>query len=92
MAGMKIRVKNGTSDEPVELRPWFLSIAGCVESFKKASAGATGGDDAAMKEALEAASLHMATLDELVKNMLQESPVDFRNIIFMPSESVSALF
>lgn len=87
MAGMKIRVKNGTSAEPLELRPWFLSIAGCVESFKKASAGATGGDDAAMQEALEGASLHMATLDELVQSMMKESPVDFRSIIFMPSES-----
>jgi hypothetical protein len=88
MAGMKIRVKNGTSGAPVELRPWFLSIASCVESFKKASAAAAGGDAAAAQDALEGASLHMATLDELVKSMLAESPVDFRSIIFMPSESV----
>ena len=31
----------------------------------------------------------MATLEELVESMMKESPVDFRNTIFMPSESVS---
>lgn len=85
MAGMKIRVKNSTdqSAPPVELRPWFLSVSSCLESYKKASGLA--GDEAAL--AAEQMSLHMSTLEELVEAMMTESPIDFRNTIFMPSES-----
>lgn len=87
MAGMKIRVKNSTDAgaEPVELRPWFLSIASCVASYKKAM-GLEGAEAEAALRSDEAA-LHMATLEELTEAMMKPSPIDFRQIVFMPSES-----
>lgn len=87
MAGMKIRVKNSTDEgaEPVELRPWFLSISSCVASYKKAM-GLEGAEAEAALRTDEAA-LHMATLEELTEAMLKPSPIDFRQIVFMPSES-----
>ena len=95
MAGMKIRVPaqaagGKAEDGPVDMRPWFLSIDACVKSYQKASGadGAQGVDADAAARAAESASLHLATLDELAAAMMTESPVDFRKMIFMPSESV----
>jgi hypothetical protein len=84
MAGMKIRSREETGLS--ELQPWFLSINGCVQAYKKA-AGIDPNDDDAGQDA----SLHMATLEELTEAMTRESPIDFRSIIFFPSESVRHL-
>jgi len=80
MAQMKMRVNNGT--QGIELHPWFLSVASCIESFKNAMER-SGGDASSIDDA----SLHVSTLHELMEAMQSESIFDFRNIIFMPSKS-----
>lgn len=71
--------------EMVDLRPWFLSIDACLSSFQRASASAAGA--AGVGEAKPRADVHLATLEELASAMMAESPVDFRRVIFMPSQS-----
>jgi hypothetical protein len=88
-SGDKDDASDSAGDDSVELRPWFLSITDCVESWKKASGldgdaadGESASDSAAAKagEQASSASLHMATLEELVDAMRSESPVDFRKV------------